>query len=125
MTLILIGGTVGVVLGLRYKVFVLIPAMCVALAIVVLDAVAYGDGLRRVVLVMFSIATSLQLGYILGSIVVYTISPLRTRQVFAQARQDPASGRVVCVGGEGDVSLDSSRESPTMGSPSEGCWTLS
>jgi hypothetical protein len=33
MTLILIGGTVGVVLGLRYKVFVLIPAMCVALAI--------------------------------------------------------------------------------------------
>jgi ethanolamine transporter EutH len=109
MMLILIGGTVGVVLGLRYKVFVLIPAMCVALAIVVLDAVAFGDGLGRIALVMFSIATSLQLGYILGGVVASTISPLRTRQVFAQARQDPASGRVVCVGGEGDVSLDSRR----------------
>jgi hypothetical protein len=80
MTLILIGGAAGVVLGLRYKVLVLIPIMCVALAVVALDAVAHGGGLGRMTLMMFSIVTSLQFGYILGAIVMHTIARPRPHQ---------------------------------------------
>jgi hypothetical protein len=80
MTLILIAGAVGVALGLRYKVFVLVPIMCVALPIVALDAAVEGDGLGRMALMIFLIVTSLQFGYSFGSIVVHTIARLREHQ---------------------------------------------
>jgi hypothetical protein len=86
MTLILIGGILGVVLGVRYKVFVLVPIMCVALAIVAFDAVAHGDGFGRIALMMFSVVTSLQFGYILGSIVVYASLRLAHTRSYASAK---------------------------------------
>jgi hypothetical protein len=68
MTLFLIGGIAGVVLGQRCKMLVLLPVTCVALAVVALDAGAHGDGLLRMVLMMIGTVTCLQLGYVLGSV---------------------------------------------------------
>jgi hypothetical protein len=79
MILILMGVLVGAVLGLRFKVFVLVPAICGALAIVVVDGIARGDGLLRLVLTMITIAMALQLGYILGTVVRFVDTTSRGR----------------------------------------------
>jgi hypothetical protein len=68
MILLIMGVLVGVVLGLRFKVFVLVPVICVALAVVVVEGIASGDELWRLALAMIVIATSLQLGYFLGTV---------------------------------------------------------
>ena len=62
----LMGVLVGAVLGLRFKVFALIPVICGALIIVVVGGVARGDEWLRLALAMSVISTAVQLGYILG-----------------------------------------------------------
>jgi hypothetical protein len=76
--LILLSLLVGAVLGLRFKVFVLVPVISGALAIVVVDGIARGDPLWRLAFTMIVIATVLQLGYILGNVVRFVISAART-----------------------------------------------
>ena len=73
MTLVLTSGIVGATLGLRYKVLVLFPAICVALAIVALNAGARGDGFWSTVLMAVGAVTWLQLGYVLGRVVVVVV----------------------------------------------------
>jgi hypothetical protein len=73
MTLVLTSGIVGATLGLRYKVLVLFPAICVALAIVALDAGVRGDGFWPTVLMAVGAVTWLQLGYVLGRVVVVVV----------------------------------------------------
>jgi hypothetical protein len=75
--LMVIGILVGTVLGLRFKVLVLVPVSCVALPIVVVDGIARGDELWRLALAVIVIATSLQLGYILGNVVRFVIGAAR------------------------------------------------
>lgn len=77
MMLVLISGIVGTVLGLRYKVLVLLPVFCVALAIVVLDAVVQGDGFWQMALMMVGSVTCLQLGYVLGGVIVIVTETAR------------------------------------------------
>jgi len=72
-----IGILVGAVLGLRFKVLVLVPVICVALAIVLVDGIARGDGLWWLALAMIVITTSLQLGYILGNVVRFAMGAAR------------------------------------------------
>ena len=86
MMLILIGGIVGVVLGLRCKVFVVFPVTCIALAVVVLEAGAQGHGLWRMALMMVGTVTCLQLGYVLGSAIALMtgISRVRAHQISAE-----------------------------------------
>ena len=69
MVLMLIGVIVGAVLGLRFKVLVLAPVICIALVIVAVDGVARGDGLWRLAVSMIGIATAVQVGYILGIVI--------------------------------------------------------
>jgi hypothetical protein len=102
MTLVLIGAAVGLVLGLRYKVFVLIPIICIAFAIVALKAVAHADGFGRTALTMFAVVTSLQLGYILGDALAFVRRDLHRDM-------EPASSRGTWVGDEGDAGLDPER----------------
>jgi hypothetical protein len=94
MTLFLIGGVVGVVLGQRYKVFVLFPATCVAVAVVVLDAGAYGNGRLQMVLMMIGTVTCLQLGYVLGSVIALMTqaSHARERHLSAERSLSRSSG---------------------------------
>jgi hypothetical protein len=57
----------GAVLGLRYKVFILLPAAAFVLVFVVGVGVAHGAGIWSIALHMFVTATALQLGYAGGS----------------------------------------------------------
>jgi len=77
MILILLSVLVGAVLGLRFKVFVLVPVICGALAIAVVEGIARGDGPLRLVFAMITITASLQLGYILGIVIRFVISAAR------------------------------------------------
>jgi len=69
MIIILMGILAGAVLGLRFQVFVLIPVSCGALAIVVVDGIARGDGFLQLALAIAMTAIALQVGYVLGSVV--------------------------------------------------------
>jgi hypothetical protein len=77
MMLVLIGILLGAVLGLRFKVLVLVPVICAALPVVVVAGIARGDGLWQLVLAMIVIATFLQLGYVLGIVVRFVMVAAR------------------------------------------------
>ena len=59
---------VGVVVGLRFKVFILIPTIGLALAIVAVSGVGVGDGAWQLIGTMVVVATFIQLGYLGGSV---------------------------------------------------------
>ena len=61
--LLAIAALIGAALGLRFKVFALIPTTILVLTIVALGLVARGDSAERVGVTMFATAASLQLGY--------------------------------------------------------------
>ena len=77
LILSLIGILVGMVLGIRCKVFVLVPVICVALAIAVIDGIARGDGLWRLAFALIVIAISVQLGYFLGLVTQSVMGAVR------------------------------------------------
>jgi hypothetical protein len=56
----------GAVLGLRYKVFILVPAVLFAILAVIGASVARGAGIWTIVLEVLVGATALQLGYVGG-----------------------------------------------------------
>jgi hypothetical protein len=67
--LILLGVVAGALLGLRYKVFVLVPATAIAIAVAGLDGIGSAAGLARISIMMIVTATALQLGYLLGTVI--------------------------------------------------------
>jgi hypothetical protein len=67
--LMVIGILVGAVLALRFKVLVLVPVICVELAIVLVDGIARGNGAWWSALAIVAIATSTQVGYFTGSVI--------------------------------------------------------
>jgi len=75
--LMMIGILVGTVLGLRFKVLILVPVVCGALPIVVVSGIARGEGLWRLALSMIVIAMSLQLGYVLGIVARFVMVAAR------------------------------------------------
>jgi hypothetical protein len=56
----------GCVLGLRFKVLVLVPAVTLAMLGATVVGIAHGDPIGSVVLTMVLIGTTLQLGYLVG-----------------------------------------------------------
>jgi hypothetical protein len=98
MTLVLICGIVGATLGLRYKVLVLLPVICAALAIVVLDAGARGDGFWPTVLIAVGAVTCLQLGYVLGRAIVVAIETARPGAHDQPTQRPPSEGFWNAVG---------------------------
>jgi hypothetical protein len=58
---------VGALLGLRFRVFILVPAITFALALVIGVGVAREAGIWWIALEMVVVATALQLGYLGGS----------------------------------------------------------
>jgi hypothetical protein len=56
----------GVALGLRYKVFVLVPAVTLTIMFAVIDGIAHGDRLRSILLAMAILGTAVQFGYLAG-----------------------------------------------------------
>jgi hypothetical protein len=66
LILTMISLLIGAALGLRFKVFILVPVIGLALAMVAVNGA--GDGTWQLVVTMVVVATFLQLGYLGGSI---------------------------------------------------------
>src|SRR5260370_32747194 len=88
MTLAVIGMLVGSALGLRLKVFVLIPAIGFALALVIAVGIARESGIWWLALAMAMFTSALQLGYLGGSVATLVIASLcsRSTRAFPAAR---------------------------------------
>ena len=66
LELALIGAAVGAVLGLRYKVVVLVPAVMFSMIFAVIVGVARADGLGPIVLMAVALPVAVQIGYLAG-----------------------------------------------------------
>jgi hypothetical protein len=64
--LAVIGGLVGVVLGLRYKVLILVPAVMLAMLSSILVGVAHADRFWSIMLMTAELIIAVQLGYLAG-----------------------------------------------------------
>jgi hypothetical protein len=60
------GAVAGILLGLRFKVLVLVPAFLVAMVVIILSG--SGHTLGSIVFTVLGTLVSLQIGYIIGSI---------------------------------------------------------
>ena len=65
---LVIGIIAGIMLGLRFKVFVLAPAILAATAVTTVNAIMSGRGLNVIALTTVGVIASLQIGYFVGGI---------------------------------------------------------
>ena len=76
MVFLIIAIIAGMLLGLRFKVFVLVPAVVIASVAVIIT----GHGLKIIALTMLATTALLQIGYIFGCVVrVYAAASLPAR----------------------------------------------
>jgi len=81
----MIGTIVGILLGLRFKVFILLPVILVATGAIIVA----GHGLKVIVLTAVATAVVLQIGYVLGCAVrVYFDAYLQERTALRHDRLD-------------------------------------
>jgi hypothetical protein len=79
ITLMIVGLAIGAVLGMRFNVFVLFPAMLVAVPVSVGIASVQGGGVWHTLLAIVLSITALQLGFLVGGIVLHAgRRPLQT-----------------------------------------------
>jgi hypothetical protein len=69
MTLILFSLLAGLVLGQRFRVLVLVPAIMLALLAGVGSGVARADGIWWTALMAFAAGAALQIGYLIGLVI--------------------------------------------------------
>ena len=89
MLFLIIGTLAGVLLGLRFKVFVLVPFILILACAII----ATGDGLKAITLTILATAVLLQIGYMLGLVVrVWAGRYLRKRK---NPRYQPSKSKPV------------------------------
>jgi hypothetical protein len=66
LELAIISVLVGIALGLRYKVFVLVPAVGLTIMFAAMGGIAHGDRLGSILLAMTIPGTAVQFGYLAG-----------------------------------------------------------
>jgi hypothetical protein len=71
--LAIIGVLAGTALGLRYKVFVLVPAVTLAMMFAAMAGIAHGDHLGSIILAMVILGATVQFGYLTG-IGIYAVT---------------------------------------------------
>ncbi|HLK81231.1 MAG TPA: hypothetical protein VKT99_07015 [Xanthobacteraceae bacterium] len=76
LELAVIGVLGGIVLGLRFKVFVLAPAIALAMIFAVAGGVAHGDGWGSIVLAVIILGTAIQFGYLTGIVIHAAAGPV-------------------------------------------------
>ena len=69
MLFLIIGTLAGVLLGLRFKVFVLVPFIL----IIACATIATGHGLKAIALTILATAVLIQIGYVLGLVVRFCV----------------------------------------------------
>jgi predicted lysophospholipase L1 biosynthesis ABC-type transport system permease subunit len=78
MTVMILSILCGAVLGMRFKVFILFPAILVSLALNAEIAAAHGSGLWPTLIAIALSVTGLQLGFLGGLSARYFIAASRT-----------------------------------------------
>ena len=76
-SLIILSALAGVVLGLRFKVLILVPAMVLIVPVTLGIGISYGDGFWSLLLETILTITALQLGYLGGTIAHFVIVGIR------------------------------------------------
>ena len=93
MTLVMMAALIGAILGLRYKVLILVPAF------VIIAVAIFGTGMARsyspsfILLTVFLAITALQMGYMAGALICSIVGKTRARKdlpsVIAVAQKRP------------------------------------
>src|SRR5258708_32843415 len=68
LNLSMVSTLLGAAIGLRFGVLALVPVMALELGVVAVNAIAIGESVGRLAIVVSLVATSAQLGYIGGSV---------------------------------------------------------
>ncbi len=76
LQLAIISVVAGIALGLRCKVFVLVPAITLAMIFAVVAGVAHGDQLGAIILAMVIFGTAVQFGYLTGVAIHAAAGPI-------------------------------------------------
>jgi hypothetical protein len=66
LELAIISALAGIALGLRYKVFVLVPAVSLTIMFAVIGGIAHGDRLWSILFATAILGTAVQFGYLAG-----------------------------------------------------------
>jgi hypothetical protein len=90
MTLVLICVLLGAVLGLRFKVLVLIPGLAVMLPITAGAGIVRADALGRIVFAMVAGAICLQVGYLAGICMRHLMVVARASRIHAYSSSQSA-----------------------------------
>jgi hypothetical protein len=78
--LAIVGVVVGIVLGLRYKVLILVPAFLLAMVFTIIVGIARADSFWSIVLTTVAVVTAVQLGYLAGIVIRAAIAAIRPRK---------------------------------------------
>ncbi len=70
---LIVAAFVGIILGLRFNVFVLVPVILLAIALITLREIATGQSAGVILLATFAAVVLLQIGYIAGSVLKVAI----------------------------------------------------
>ena len=80
-TVILLAFLLGAVLGMRFKVFILIPAIGLIFIAILAGAVARGNGMAGTLIAAVLASSSVQIGYVLGIIARYSVAFARAERL--------------------------------------------
>jgi hypothetical protein len=76
LQLAIIGVLAGAALGLRYKVFVLVPAVTLAMIFAAMAGIAHGNHLGSIILAMVILGATVQFGYLTGIMIHAAAGPI-------------------------------------------------
>jgi hypothetical protein len=91
LVFLIIGAIAGIMLGVRFKVLVLVPAFLIATVIIIVNGSSHS--LSAIVLTVLGTVASLQIGFIVGSIlraVARAYLPARTTERHQRPGSKPA-----------------------------------
>jgi len=71
---------IGAVLGMRFKVLILIPAIGLALIVILAAGVARDDNVSAILIAAVLASSFLQIGYLCGAVTRYSIALARTER---------------------------------------------
>ena len=84
---------IGALLGLRFRVFILVPAIVVGSAAILSVGMARSDGIWPTLLAMLLAITALQVGYLSGAVIQFLVAKARvsknSRGTIAVAQRAP------------------------------------
>ena len=80
MMLVMTALLTGALLGLRFKAFILVPAVVIGSATVLIVGIARSDSIWPTLLAAALAVTALQMGYLCGAVVHFSIAKTRARK---------------------------------------------